>query len=115
MADEGRREPLIRSCEVYGSKGGDAMKKDANDALESVKRELRVMFSKNHQPIPLRIAKWAVILKVARRLYGTKWFWAWIFGLPLAGVTTHLLYRHKTRVWTRPWGGWRDVEVRSPK
>ena len=69
------------------------------------------MFSRNHQPIPLRIAKWAVFLGISRRLYGTKWFRAWVFGLPLAGVAMHLFYRRKTRGWTQPWSGWNDVET----
>jgi hypothetical protein len=29
-------------------------------------------------------------------------------------VATHLFYRHKTRAWTRPWGGWKDVEAVRP-
>ena len=33
---------------------------------------------------------------------------------PVAGLATHLLYRHKTRGWTRPWGGWKDVEAAWP-
>ena len=84
---------------------------DTKPVSGGVRRELRVMFSRSHSPIPLRIAKWAVFLGVARRLHGTRWFRTWVFGLPLAGVAMHLLYRHKTRGWTRPWGGWNDVEA----
>ena len=36
-------------------------------------------------------------------------FWVWVFGLPLAGLATYLLYRHKMHGWSRPWGGWKDV------
>ncbi len=86
-------------------------KHETTSAASVIKRELRVMFSRERSPIPLRIAKWILFLAVARRLYGTKWFRVWLFGLPLAGVATHLVYRHKTRGWTRPWGGWRDVPV----
>jgi hypothetical protein len=81
---------------------------------ESLRRELRVVASGNRSPIPLRIAKWVLFLGVARRLHGTRWLRAWVIGLPLAGIATHLLYRHMTHGWTRPWGGWKDVEAARP-
>jgi 2-polyprenyl-6-methoxyphenol hydroxylase-like FAD-dependent oxidoreductase len=84
-------------------------------ALGTVKRELRVAFSEERSPASLRVAKWIAILAVARRLSGTRWFWPWVLGLPLAGLATHLVYRHKTRGWTRPWGGWQDVEAGRSK
>jgi 2-polyprenyl-6-methoxyphenol hydroxylase-like FAD-dependent oxidoreductase len=85
--------------------------KNMNAASEIIKRELRVVFSKKRSPIPLRIAKWVAILVVALQLYGTKWFWIWIFGLLFAGLATHLMYRQKTQGWKMPWGGWKDVEA----
>jgi hypothetical protein len=81
---------------------------------EAVHKELRVVLSRSRSPLSLRIAKWLLFLGITRRLYGTRWFWAWILGLPLAGVATHLLYRYKTWGWRRPWGGWRDVEAANP-
>ena len=63
-----------------------ARQRDADTMPYSIKRELRVVFSKNRSPIPLRIAKRVVILIGARRLYGTRWFWARVGGLPLAGL-----------------------------
>jgi hypothetical protein len=48
-------------------------------------------------------------------LYATRWFRAWVFGLPVAGLATHLLYRHMMHAWTRPWGGWKDVEAGRPR
>jgi hypothetical protein len=82
---------------------------------ETVQKELRVVSSSNRSPLSLRIAKWALFLAITRRLYGTKWFRVSVFGLPLAGLATHFLYRHKTHGWTRPWGGWKDVEAANPK
>ncbi len=78
---------------------------------ETVHKELRVVLSGNRSPPPLRIAKWVVFLSIARTLYGTRWFRAWVYGLPAAGLATHLLYRHMTHGWTRPWGGWKDLEA----
>ena len=80
-----------------------------------IRAELDVMFSKRHQPILVRITKWAVFLAVARRLHGTRWFRAWAFGLPAVGLGAHLFYRHMTRGWTETWGGWNDVEAARPR
>jgi hypothetical protein len=81
---------------------------------ETVHKELRVVLSRNRSPLSFRIAKWVLFLSIARRLYGTRWFRAWVFGLPVAGLTTHLFYRYMTHAWTRAWGGWMDVEASRP-
>jgi hypothetical protein len=83
--------------------------------LETLQRELPVVGSRNRSPLPLRIAKWALFLAITWRLHGTRWFWVWLFGLPLAGLATHLLYRHQTYGWTKPWDGWKDLEAAKPK
>lgn len=90
-------------------------KRQRGTLSETVHKEFRVVDPRNRSPLPLRIAKWALFLSITRRLYATRWFWAWVFGLPLAGLTTHLLYRHKTQAWTRLWGDWRDVEAARQK
>jgi hypothetical protein len=77
--------------------------------------QIGLVSSKYRSPLLLRIAKWVLFLAITRRLYATRWFWAWVFGLPLAGLATHLHYRHKTQGWTRSWGGWRDVEAARQK
>ncbi len=74
---------------------------------ETIKRELKVVFSKNSQPIWFRITKWVVYIGLAYLLYGTKWFWIWVIGLPVAGLTMHFIYRWKTKGWTKSWGGWK--------
>ncbi len=79
------------------------------------RRELGVMFSRRHQPMPRRVAKWAVFLAVARALHGTRWFRAWVFWLPAVGLGAHLFYHHMTRGWTEPWGGWNDVQAARPR
>ena len=82
---------------------------------EQIRRELGVMFSRRTQPIPVRAAKWAVFLAVARVLRGRRWFRTWVFGLPSVGIVVHLFYRHMNCGWTRPWGGWDDVEAVPPR
>jgi hypothetical protein len=81
----------------------------------TLRTELRVVLSKDRSPLSLRIAKWALFLYIARRLYGTRWFRVWVYGLPVVGLATHLLYRRKTHGWTRSWGGWSDVEAGRPR
>lgn len=75
-----------------------------------LRRELEVAFSRKAQPIWFRIAKWVIFLAITRRLYDTGWFRFWVFGAPALGLAGHLVYRHMTRGWTRPWGGWNDVQ-----
>jgi hypothetical protein len=78
-------------------------------ALDMVRRELKVAFSRETQPVWFRIAKWVIFMAVSKRLRGTRWFRVWTFGLVLTGSTLHTIYRWKTRGWTEPWGGWADV------
>jgi hypothetical protein len=76
--------------------------------MESIERELRVIRTNNGSPVLQRIIKWAIFLGVARKLRGTRWFRAWAFGLPIAGIVVHMFYRHKTDAWTKPRGGFKD-------
>ena len=76
-----------------------------------IRKEFRVAFSKKAQPLWVRIIKWTVFLAVSYLLFDTKWFWVWIIGLTITGLTAHFIYRWKTKVWTQPWGGWSDVEA----
>jgi hypothetical protein len=85
------------------------------DFREQIRKELRVMFSRRTQPVPVRVAKWVAFLAVARRLRGTRRFRAWVFGLPAVGVVTYFFYRRITRGWTEPWGGWDDVGTARPR
>jgi hypothetical protein len=82
--------------------------------MESIKRELRVIQNNNGSPVLQRIIKWAIFLSVARKLRGTRWFLAWALGLPMTGLAVHMFYRHKTDAWTKPWGGFKDVQGSKP-
>ena len=82
--------------------------------MESIKRELRVIRNNNGSPVLQRIIKWAIFLSVARKLRGTRWFRAWAFGLPIMGIAVHMFYRHKTDAWTKPWGGFKEVQGSKP-
>jgi hypothetical protein len=78
-------------------------------ALDAVKKELKVAFSRDAQPLWFRIAKWVIFMAASNRLRGTRWFRVWTLGVVLAGLTLHFIYRWKTRGWTEPWGGWADI------
>ncbi len=77
----------------------------------AVKRELRVAFSRQAQPVCFRIAKWMVAIGISLILWGTPYFWVWILGALGLSLTVHLVWRWKTSGWTRPWGEWKDVEA----
>lgn len=78
---------------------------------EAVKKEFRVAFSKDVQPVWFRIVKWTIFLAISWRLWGTKWFKFWLGGISIAALTAHFTWRYKTRGWTQPWGGWDDVKA----
>ena len=82
--------------------------------MESIKRELRVIRNNNGSPVVQRIIKWAIFISVARKLRGSRWFRAWVGGLPIMGIAVHMFYRHKTDAWTKPWGGFKDVQGSRP-
>jgi hypothetical protein len=78
---------------------------------EGWRRELRVAFSRRAQPPWFRIAKWTALLALAFLFWRDRWFW-WLLGALFgAALVLHLLYRHKTRRWSQPWGGWNDLDA----
>ena len=78
---------------------------------QSVKREVRVALSPRAQPLWFRLLKWVVILTVSVRYWRHPSFWWWVGGALVLALTVHVIWRWKTRGWTRPWGGWDDVET----
>ena len=85
--------------------------KTAPDMQNAIRRELRVAFSKRAQPPLFRVIKWVVFIGSTALLSRTRFFRYWVVCLPLLGMTIHCLYRWKTHGWTRPWGGWSDLEA----
>ena len=74
---------------------------------EIIKKELEIAFSKDTQPIWFRITKWIIFVSSAYLLYGTRWFWVLVIGIPIAGTIMHFIIRWKTKAWTQSWGGWK--------
>ena len=82
----------------------------------ALKRELRVAFSRRAQPVWVRVLKWTVLIGIGVRLWRTPYFWPTFLGLLALGITVHLIWRWKTKVWTQPWIGWIDLEAgRDPE
>ena len=73
------------------------------------RRECRVAFSRQAQPVWFRVVKWACILTGVVLFHDRCSFWWCLAGLAMAGTLVHLLYRWKTKIWTRAWGGWNDL------
>jgi O-antigen/teichoic acid export membrane protein len=78
---------------------------------QALRRECRVAFSKRAQPAWFRVVKWIVIVAVTLALYPSVWFWVWLGGSTILALSLHCLYRWKTKIWTRPWRGWNDLEA----
>jgi len=80
----------------------------------TLRRELRVAFSRRAQPLWFRITKWLIILTLVYFFWNRAWFWWLMAALTVAAISLHLYYRHRTAKWTRPWGGWNDLETAGP-
>lgn len=80
---------------------------------DMLKRELHVAFSKRAQPPAFRIIKWIVIVVLVTLFHRHRYFWRGAGVLFLAALALHLFYRRKTQCWTRPWGGWNDLDARK--
>lgn len=74
----------------------------------TLRRELRVAFSRRAQPAWFRVVKWCVTIVLTALFWRKPAFWWCIAGLLTSIVPVHVLYHWKTRNWTRPWGGWND-------
>ena len=77
--------------------------------------ELRVATSRNVQPVWFRVVKWIVIASVATYFWRAPFFWPSVAAITVVAVGLHLLWRTKTRRWTRPWWGWNDVATAHPR
>jgi hypothetical protein len=75
----------------------------------AVRREFRVAFSRHAQPVWFRVVKWTCILTGLALFHDQSWFWRTLAALALAGTVVHFIYRSKTKIWTRAWGGWNDL------
>ena len=80
----------------------------------ALRRELQVAFSRKAQPVWFRIAKWILAIGISLLLWSTPYFWLWVLGALSLALTVHFVWRWKTKGWTHPWGGWKDVEAARP-
>jgi len=78
---------------------------------EQIQREVRIGFSPRAQPVWFRVIKWIVILSLAAIFWRKPAYWLCLLAVLLAGLPIHFLYRFETKCWTRPWGGWNDLEA----
>ncbi|MEO6001763.1 MAG: hypothetical protein ABIZ04_04140 [Opitutus sp.] len=78
---------------------------------DDVRREFRVAFSRNGQPLWFRAAKWIVIVSFTAVYWRSIVYWCVVAGLLCLGVGAHFFYRYKTDRWRRAWGGWNDLDA----
>ena len=81
---------------------------------DALRLELRVAFSRRAQPIWFRALKWAVVVAAVWRFWRAPHFWWGTGALVGLAVAAHLVWRTKTKRWTRAWGGWSDLEAGRP-
>jgi hypothetical protein len=77
----------------------------------TLRREVRVAFSRQAQPVWFRVTKWIGVLAGIALFHDRPWFWWSLAGVAVAGFGLHFFYRWKTKHWTRAWGGWNDLEA----
>jgi hypothetical protein len=78
---------------------------------KTLKREVRVAISRRAQPVWFRVLKWVILVGVSVLLWRGSYFWLWMVAALVVGLTVHSIWRWKTKGWTRPWGGWDDLEA----
>jgi hypothetical protein len=77
-----------------------------------VSRELRVAFSLKTQPLWFRVAKWVIVAAIVTVNWGKAWLWP-AFALAIVfSLGLHFYWRHKTKGWTQPWGGWKHKDFK---
>lgn len=81
---------------------------------EILGRELEVAFSKNAQPVWFRVVKYMVLGVLVYLYWDTSTLWITLGVILMLGIPVHMWYRHKTRGWTRSYGGW-NYEKNKPK
>jgi hypothetical protein len=79
--------------------------------VSTLKREVRVALSKKAQPVWFRLAKWVVILALVVTFWRNAYFWWGLLAALIISLLLHLFWRWKTKGWTRPWGGWNDLDA----
>jgi len=74
---------------------------------DTVRREMEVAFSKNAQPLWLRILKYVLLAGLIYFLWGNKWLWIIVVSMLVIALLVHFWYRYKTKGWTKSFGGWK--------
>lgn len=85
-----------------------------NSFSSTLRREWRVALSLRAQPLWFRVAKWTVFLAMAVMFWRRPFFGWCVLAATGLGLGLHLFYRWKTGTWTRPGGGWNDLEAGRP-
>jgi hypothetical protein len=61
-----------------------------------------------------RIAKWIFFIFLFTTIYfifGGVFLLKTIFVLTVLSISMHFFYRHKTKVWTKDWGGYKTIRI----
>ena len=72
-----------------------------------LRREFEVIFSLKSMPLRLRLFRICIAIFVGYLIWNTDWFWPVVLAVLSLGGIIHMVYRKKTKVWTKSWGIWR--------
>src|SRR5687767_10792502 len=72
----------------------------------TIRREIKVAFSKHTQPAAFRVIKWALLVLYICLSWHKPYFVSMLAGLVGVALIMHFFYRYKTRGWTKSFGGW---------
>jgi hypothetical protein len=75
-----------------------------------LQREVQVATSPRAQPVWFRVLKWVVVVTLVVRYWSHPYFWRVLIAAFALSLALHFTWRWKTHGWTRPWGGWNDVQ-----
>jgi len=82
-----------------------------NTFTDLLRREVRVALSPKAQPLWFRVLKWVALFAFIARYHAAPWFGPILATCFVAALGLHFFYRWKTCGWSRPWGGWSDVQA----
>ena len=74
---------------------------------KTIKREIKVAFSKHAQPVWFRIVKYIVLASLIYFLWGRRLLWIIILSMFAVGLLLHFWYRYKTNGWRKSYGEWK--------
>ena len=82
---------------------------------KTIKREIEVAFSRNAQPVWIRVLKYIILLVLLYFFWWSKLFRIAFLIVCVVAVGLHFWVRYKTDGWTKDYGLWKYEKNQSKK